>query len=111
MHVRFACPKFLRQTFHEFASCSLSKSEWAKAHYDHLRNDKGKGHQAAVRSVAFKWMRIVFRCWKDRKPYDEEVYLQSLRRRGSLLGPALGASTEVEWSTVAGFKKLSEKKA
>jgi hypothetical protein len=25
----------------------------------------------------------VFRCWKDRKPYDEATYVESLRRRGS----------------------------
>src|SRR5262249_39706512 len=27
VHVRFACPKFLRQTFHEFASSSIQQSE------------------------------------------------------------------------------------
>jgi transposase len=27
VHFRFACPKFLRQTFHEFANCSIRYSE------------------------------------------------------------------------------------
>jgi hypothetical protein len=45
-------------------------SEWAKAYYEHLRNDEKKDHHAAVRSLAFKWIRITFRCWQDRKPYD-----------------------------------------
>jgi transposase len=108
---RLACPKFLRQTFHEFASHSIGQSEWAKAYYEHLRKDEKKDHHAAVRSLAFKWIRIIFRCWKDGKPYDEQVYQKSLRRRGSLLGAALASATCVEWKTVAGFQKLSEKNA
>src|ERR1035438_2486178 len=108
---RLACPKFLRQTFHEFASHSIGQSEWAKAYYEHLRNDEKKDHHAAVRSLAFKWIRIIFRCWKDGKPYDEQVYLNSLRRRGSLLGGALTLATNVGWKAVAGFQKLSENNA
>ena len=66
---------------------------------EHLRNDEKKGHHAAVRSLAFKWIRIIFRCWQDRKPYDEEIYLQSLRRRGSPLGSALGSATQFGYTT------------
>src|SRR5580765_4937267 len=29
VHFRFTCPTFLRQTFHEFAGCSIQQSEWA----------------------------------------------------------------------------------
>jgi hypothetical protein len=61
--------------------------------------------------LAYKWIRIIFRCWKDGKPYDEEVYLNSLRRRGSQLGAALAPATGLGWQTVAGFQKLSENKA
>jgi len=46
VHFRFTCPKFLRQTFHEFATHSIRQSEWAKAYYDHQRNDKNKGSVA-----------------------------------------------------------------
>lgn len=112
VHFRLACPKFLRQTFHEFASHSIGQSEWAKAYYAHLRNDEKKDHHAAVRSLAYKWIRVVFRCWKDGKPYDEQIYQNSLRRRGSLLGSALAsAATGAAWKTVAGFQKLSENNA
>ena len=82
VHWRWACPKFVRQSFHEFAGCSLVKSSWAKAYYDQMRA-KNKGHHAALRAVAFKWQRIIFRCWKDGKPYDENQYLKVLQRRGS----------------------------
>ena len=108
---RLACPKFLRQTFHEFASHSIGQSEWAKVYYEHLRNDEKKTHHAAVRALGFKWIRIIFRCWKDGKPYSEQVYQQSLRRRSSLLGDALALATGAGWKTVAGFRKLSENNA
>ncbi len=111
VHFRYACPKFVRQTFHEFASHSIGQSEWAMAYYEHLRNDEKKDHHPAVRALAFKWIRIIFRCWKDGKPYDEQVYQKSLRRRGSLLGAAFSSATGVEWKTVAGFQKLSENNA
>ena len=111
VHFRFVCPKFLRQTFHEFASHSIGQSEWAKAYYDHLRKDEKKSHHAAVRALGYKWIRIIFRCWKDGKPYDEQVYLNSLRRRAALLGAAVGAATGARWKTVAGFQKLSENNA
>ena len=81
---RWACSKFLRQTFHEFAHHSRHQSAWAKAFYE-LQRAKGKGHHAAVRGLAFKWIRIIFRCWKTRTPYDEPAYLNSLAKRNSPL--------------------------
>jgi hypothetical protein len=84
VHWRRQCPKFLRQTFVEWASVSIRFSFWARAYYEHQR-DKGATHQAAVRSLAFKWIRIVFRCWQSGTPYDESVYLAALQRRGSSL--------------------------
>jgi len=89
IHFRFVCPKFLRQTFHEFASHSIGQSEWAKAYYEHLRHEKKHHH----------------------KPYDEQIYQNSLRRRGSLLADILGGATGFSWKPVAGFQKLSENNA
>ena len=84
IHRRFACPTFLCQTFHEFAAHSRLKSPWAKAYYQQMRN-KGVDHHPAVRALAFKWIRIMFRCWQNRTPYDEARYQQALTRRGSPL--------------------------
>ena len=88
VHFRWACPKFLRQSFHEWAGHSIAQSVWARSYYQQLRN-RGKGHHAAVRALAFKWIRIVFRCWKDGVAYDESRYLHSLARRGSPLAAAV----------------------
>ena len=88
VHHRWACSKFLKQTFHEFAQLSLPYSPWARVQYSELRK-RGKGHHAAVRALAYKWIRIIFACWKQRRPYDEAEYIQSLRRRGSPLAQLL----------------------
>ena len=93
VHFRWACPKFLRQTFHEWAGHSIASCGWARAYYDQ-QISRGKDHHAAVRALAFKWLRIAFRCWKDRVPYDDARYVESLRRHGSPLFAALATRTQ-----------------
>jgi transposase len=94
VHWRLQCPKFLRQTFVEWAAESIRHSFWARVYYQQQR-DKGKAHQAAVRALAFKWIRILFRCWQERTPYDESVYLNALNRRGSSLIHNLAKGSEI----------------
>ena len=84
VHWRLQCPKCLRQTFVEWAAESIRHSFWARVYYQQQR-DKGKAPQAAVRALAFKWIRILYRCWQDRTLYDESVYLNALNNRGSSL--------------------------
>ena len=84
VHWRLQCPTFMRQTFVEWASQTINKSYWAGAYYRQQR-DKGSTYQAAVRSLAFKWIRIVYRCWQTGVAYDESRYLKTLERRGSPL--------------------------
>ncbi len=66
------CPKFLRQTFHKVAKTSIAR-----------QRKRGKGHNTAVRSRAFKGIRVLHRGWHDRKPYDEALYRQTLTQRGA----------------------------
>jgi transposase len=82
VHRRYACPRFLRQTFHEFADHARKWSGWSKAYYNYLRS-KGQKHHSAVRALAFKWIRILFRIWQDRVPYDETRYVNDLKTRNS----------------------------
>lgn len=84
VHWRWQCPKFLRQSFVEWAAQTINKSFWAGAYYRQQRA-QGKDHHTAVRALAFKWIRILYRCWQDRTPYNESTYLNALRRRGSTL--------------------------
>lgn len=81
---RYFCPKFIRQAFVEYAGESTRHSEWAKAFYV-SQKEKGKSHQAAVRALAYKWIRIIWKCWQTRTNYDEARYMQCLRKKGSKL--------------------------
>ena len=47
VHFRLAAPKFLRQSFHEWAGHSVAQSGWARSYYQQLRS-QGKGHHASV---------------------------------------------------------------
>jgi hypothetical protein len=84
VHWRWQCSKFVRQSFIEWSAKSVNQSYWAGLYYDQQRA-KGKSHQIAVRALAYKWVRIVYRCWKTRTPYDESRYLKVLKERNSPL--------------------------
>jgi transposase len=104
VHWRWACPKFLRQTFHEWALHSIAYSDWAREYYEQQRA-KGKRRNSAIRSLAFKWIRILFRCWKTGTPYDEGVYRRAMdTRRPKQQSPEL---VELQWKKVAGFSKVA----
>ena len=101
---RRSCPTFLRQTFVEWAGLSTQQSPWAKAFYTYQR-ERGKAHHAAVRALAFKWIRILFRCWMDRQPYNEAQYQQRL-----LVRHAKPSTPSFEWKSCGTFSKPILKK-
>ena len=84
VHWRWQCSKFVRQTFVEWAAKTVHTSYWAGIYYQRQRS-KGKSHQSAVRALAFKWIRIIYRCWKTKCCYDEAKYLKALKERDSPL--------------------------
>jgi transposase len=83
IYMRRACPKFDRQTFHEYARLSVVKCQWARNYVEYY-TDKGKKYATIIRALAFKWIRILFCCWKNQTPYNEEKYLAALAKRGSI---------------------------
>jgi transposase len=82
VHWRWNAPSFLRQTLVEWAGLTVMFCPWAKAYYEQQRA-KRTGHQAILRALAFKWLRILWRCWQNREAYNQEKYLRQLERRGS----------------------------
>lgn len=70
VHWRWSCPIFLRQTFVEWVDHARMHSAWSQAFYKQQRL-AGKSHQKAIRALAYKWGRILWRCWHDRVPYNE----------------------------------------
>jgi transposase len=81
-HWRWQAPVFLRQSFVEWAGQTVIYSAWAKRYYERMQA-KGKGRGAILRALAFKWVRVLWKCWQSRTPYDEARYLKQLAHRQS----------------------------
>ena len=58
----------------------VGQIEWSKARYRLLR-DRGMKHHAAIRKIARSWIRILFRVWKTRVPFDCDRYIANLKQR------------------------------
>ncbi len=66
---RWACNKRLRRALTTFADNSRHASRWAALVYQRARA-RGCRHPHAIRILARAWVRILWRCWQDRTPYD-----------------------------------------
>jgi transposase len=84
VHWRWSAPIFARQTLVEWAGQSVKACAWAKAYYLQQKQ-RQMGHSAILRSLAFKWLRILWRCWMDSKPYDDALYLKQLKQKNAPL--------------------------
>lgn len=100
VHWRWSCPIFLRQTFVEWVNQSRRFSPWSQAFYQQQKS-AGKTHQKAIRSLACKWGRILWRCWKDNTAYDEEKYLAALIRKNSPLIKLMEIENKAQQSPLA----------
>jgi transposase len=69
VHFRWACNKRFRRAITIYADNSRHASPWAAHIYNQARA-AGKDHPHAVRILARAWIRIIWRCWQDRVPYD-----------------------------------------
>jgi transposase len=69
VYFRWACNKRFRRAVTIFADNSRRASPWAAHIYDQARA-AGKDHPHAVRILARAWIRVIWRCWTDRIPYD-----------------------------------------
>ena len=46
-------------------------------------------HHAALRKLASRWIRILFRVWKNRTAYDPAAYLATIKRKNPAIVPFL----------------------
>ena len=70
---RWACNKRLRRAVTCFADNSRHASPWSAQVYRRAR-DRGCDHPHAVRILGRAWLRVLWRCWQDRKPYDPAAH-------------------------------------
>ena len=75
---RWACNKNLRLAITCFADNSRHASAWAAGIYRRAR-DRGCKHAHAVRILARAWVRVLWRAWQDRNPYEPTVHAGAAR--------------------------------
>jgi transposase len=72
-HRRTACLKPLRNAMQHFAWQSTLEESWALTYYQRKRAE-GKSHSVAVRALANSWLRIIYALWRDRTPYQADIF-------------------------------------
>lgn len=77
--MRKACNKAARSILYKFAFSSMHFSKWAREYYDNQRA-KGKTHSVAVRALSNKWVKNIYKIWKDEIIYDENQKISSSAR-------------------------------
>lgn len=69
--------KLGRNTFQQFARCSINSSNWANKQYTRRRN-QGKSSHHAFRCLANTWVKITFAMWRSKTTYDENRHMASI---------------------------------
>ena len=79
---RWACNHRLRQAITCLADNSRHANDWAKGVYKAARA-RGCDHTHAIRILARAWLRVIWRAWTDRKPYDPALHGSALALNSS----------------------------
>ena len=79
--MRRACSRDIQSAVNQWAGASLINSRWARAFYRHMRA-KGQGHNASLRALGNKWIKILAAVLKTHKRYDEELHIRHLVAAG-----------------------------
>lgn len=66
---RRACDKRLRAAVATLADSTRHWHPWAREVYLRARS-RGQDHPHAIRTLGRAWIRVLWRCWQDRTPYD-----------------------------------------
>lgn len=73
VHFRWACNKRFRRALTTFADNSRHQSPWAADIYTRARA-RGHDHPHAIRILARAWIRVIYRCWHDHRPYNPNLH-------------------------------------
>lgn len=71
---RWACNHRLRQAITCLADNSRHANDWARCIYIAARA-RGCDHPHAIRILARAWLRVIWRAWTDRTPYDPALHV------------------------------------
>jgi transposase len=82
VQIRRACNMHLRAAIHLWANLSRVKAPWAEAYYQQKRK-QGLAHAAALRCLAMRWLKILWKMWTTKTSYDGERHLRDQITHGS----------------------------
>jgi transposase len=82
VHFRRGCNKHLRAALHLWANLSREKSLWAQVYYQ-TKRDQGKSHATALRCLAQRWLKILWKMWQTHTRYDEALHTRNQTTHGS----------------------------
>lgn len=79
---RRSCNKHLRAAIGFLADHSRAECVWAQAYYEKKKTE-GKSHSAALRCLAHRWLKIIWKMWQTRTSYNEALHTRNQVRHGS----------------------------
>jgi transposase len=80
---RYAANTRLREATMWWAYNSMKESPWAAAAFRQARDQRGQRYHRALRGLSARWMRILWRCWTDRVPYDPAKHTAATELTGT----------------------------
>ena len=80
--LRTACNKPLRYAVHLWADRSRQNCAWAEAYYQH-KKAQGMSHACALRCLGQRWLKILWKMWQTRTPYNEALHTRNQLKHGS----------------------------
>ena len=79
---RRACNKHFRAAVHLWADLSRHYCTWAQVYYQQKRQE-GKSHACALRCLGQRWLKILWKMWQTKTPYNEQTHTRNQTQHGS----------------------------
>lgn len=80
--MRRACQLGLRAAVHFWANTSRYTCAWAQAYYQAHRA-KGQSHACALRCLGQRWLKILWKIWQTKTPYNADLHAINQQKHGS----------------------------
>lgn len=82
VQIRYGCNKHLRAAVHLWVDQTSRHCPWSKVYYQAMRA-RGKTHACALRNLGQRWLKILWKMWQTRSPYDAALHAKNQLKHGS----------------------------
>ena len=82
VRLRRACNHHLRYAVHLWSDLSRADCAWAQTYYQAQRQ-RGKSHATALRCLGNRWLKILWKMWQTRTPYNADLHTRNQTAHGS----------------------------